>query len=220
MFSHAVSSLSRLGSWNTMPNRWRTSFGCAAGSSPSIVDRAAASAEQRRQHLDRRRLAGAVGPEEREDLARARRANEMSLTACTSPKVLVRLRTSIDCWWACARLSILEPFQFRQDSAGPPYTMCRVTRRPAFWLFFWFCPLGLSSPAVTGYNWVFPQAFSIVALDIIDGSRSCARRRRAPSCPRRPRAARFPRRRLPSAWTRDARPSSSSKAAARRRSPR
>src|SRR5437773_5000584 len=35
MFSHAVSSLSRLGSWNTTPKRRRTSVGSVVGSSPS-----------------------------------------------------------------------------------------------------------------------------------------------------------------------------------------
>src|SRR6185436_9947462 len=37
MFSYAVSSLSRLGSWKTMPKRRRTSCGCAFGSSPSMA---------------------------------------------------------------------------------------------------------------------------------------------------------------------------------------
>src|SRR5260221_149124 len=35
MFSHAVSSLSRLGSWNTTPKRRRTSVAWVVGSSPS-----------------------------------------------------------------------------------------------------------------------------------------------------------------------------------------
>src|SRR5947199_10685546 len=35
MFSHAVSSLSRLGSWNTTPNRLRTSVRCVVTSRPS-----------------------------------------------------------------------------------------------------------------------------------------------------------------------------------------
>jgi hypothetical protein len=58
MFSSAVSSDSRLGSWNTIPKLRRAWSGCARRRS-----------KKRRQHLDGGRLAGTVRPEEREDLA-------------------------------------------------------------------------------------------------------------------------------------------------------
>ena len=51
-----------------MPNRRRTSWGCASGSRPSIAIRPPSGREQRRQHLDGGGLAGAVGSEEGEDL--------------------------------------------------------------------------------------------------------------------------------------------------------
>ena len=52
-----------------MPKRLRTSSGCADGIETVDAHGAARRLEQRRQHLDRRRLAGAVRAEEREDLA-------------------------------------------------------------------------------------------------------------------------------------------------------
>jgi hypothetical protein len=63
MFSSAVCSLSRLGSWKTMPKRLRASFEPVEPNAP------ARRRQQRRQHLDRRRLARAVRAEEGKDFA-------------------------------------------------------------------------------------------------------------------------------------------------------
>ena len=69
MFSQAVSSLSRLGSWKTMPNCWRTSVLMRHGIQAVERQRPRRRAQQRREHLDASSSSGAVRAEKREDLA-------------------------------------------------------------------------------------------------------------------------------------------------------
>ena len=69
MFSQAVRSWSRLGSWKTTPMRWRTSLRWRDGIEPVELERAARRLQQRGEHPDGRRLPRPVGPEEGEDLA-------------------------------------------------------------------------------------------------------------------------------------------------------
>ena len=52
-----------------MPNRLRTSFGLTGRVQPVQLDAAAGGLQQGGEHFDRGRLAGAVRPQERDDLA-------------------------------------------------------------------------------------------------------------------------------------------------------
>ena len=65
----AVSSPSRLGSWKTMPKRWRASFCCFCGIEAVEFDGAAGGVQQRREHFDGCGLPCSVGTKEGEYLS-------------------------------------------------------------------------------------------------------------------------------------------------------
>ena len=143
-----------------MPNRWRTWFWCVPGSSPSSVSVPVVGRSSVVSILIVVVLPAPLGPRKAKISPRAT-SNEMSSTACTSPKVLVRLRTSIMLVDMAAHF-YTKPFSFVKTGPVRPCRISRVTRRPAFWLLL---ALLSAAAAVTGF-WYFPQAFSIVALDI------------------------------------------------------
>src|SRR5947208_5110834 len=91
VFSHAVVSPSRLGSWNTTPNRLRTSVGCAVGSSPSSSSEPLVGRSRLVSILMVVVLPAPFGPRNAK-ISPARTSNETSLTALTSPNDLTM------CW--------------------------------------------------------------------------------------------------------------------------
>ena len=70
-FSRAVRFSSTEAYCPVTPTSWRTTCGCCWTSTPKICALAAVHRQQGREHLQHRGLAGAVGPEDAEDLAAA-----------------------------------------------------------------------------------------------------------------------------------------------------
>src|ERR1051325_809081 len=91
MFSHAVSSPSRLGSWNTTPNRLRTSVGCVVGSRPSSSSEPLVGRSRVVSILMVVVLPAPFGPRNAK-ISPARTSNDASLTAVTAPNDLTM------CW--------------------------------------------------------------------------------------------------------------------------
>src|SRR5256885_6501486 len=91
MFSHAVRSLSRLGSWNTTPKRRRISVWCVVGSSPSSSREPLVGRSRVVSILMVVVLPAPFGPRNAK-ISPARTSNETSLTALTSPNDLTM------CW--------------------------------------------------------------------------------------------------------------------------
>ncbi len=91
MFSHAVRSLSRLGSWNTTPNRLRTSFWSVAGSRPSSSSDPVVGRSKVVSILMVVVLPAPFGPRKAK-ISPAHTSNVTSLTAVTFPNALTT------CW--------------------------------------------------------------------------------------------------------------------------
>src|SRR6266508_1727538 len=92
MFSHAVSSLSRLGSWKTTPNRRRTSVCCVVGSSPSSSSDPVVGRSRVVSILIVVVLPAPFGPRNAK-ISPGRTSNETSLTAVTVPNDLTTRST-------------------------------------------------------------------------------------------------------------------------------
>src|SRR5215475_7853838 len=94
MFSYAVSSWSRLGSWKTMPNRRRTSVDCVIGSSPSISIPPLVGVSSVVSILIVVVLPAPFGPRKAK-ISPASTSREMSFTADTSPYFFTRFAMRI-----------------------------------------------------------------------------------------------------------------------------
>src|ERR1700755_3185621 len=94
MFSHAVRSWSRLGSWKTTPRRRRTSSRCAVGSSPSNSIWPLVGRRSVVSILIVVVLPAPFGPRKAKTSPR-RTSNDTSSTAVSSPKRFTRFWTLI-----------------------------------------------------------------------------------------------------------------------------
>src|SRR5436190_18154448 len=94
MFSYAVSSWSRLGSWNTIPKRRRTSSGCVTGSRPAICIAPLVGRSRVVSIWIVVVLPAPFGPRNAK-ISPGRTSKLTSTTALISPKVLLRFRTLI-----------------------------------------------------------------------------------------------------------------------------
>src|SRR6266480_4173571 len=97
MFSQAVRSLSRLGSWNTTPNRLRTSMGCVVTSSPSSSSEPVVGRKSVVSILMVVVFPAPFGPRNAKS-SPARTSKETSLTAVTFPNDLTTCWTRMIGW--------------------------------------------------------------------------------------------------------------------------
>src|SRR6266566_5240103 len=97
MFSHAVSSESRLGSWNTTPNFLRTSVWCVVGSRPSSSRVPLVGCKSVVSILMVVVLPAPLGPRNAKT-SPGRTSKETSLTATTSPNDFTTIFTRVIGW--------------------------------------------------------------------------------------------------------------------------
>src|SRR5436190_1937765 len=135
MFSHAVSSLSRLGSWNTTPKRRRTSVAWVVGSSPSSSSAPLVGCRSVVSILMVVVFPAPFGPRKAK-ISPGCTSKETSFTAVTFPNDLTTCWTRMMGWSTSCLPFAPRPFlrcallaRAADDNLVPAGTLCLIHRR-------------------------------------------------------------------------------------------